>query len=115
MNIPDARSQRLINARIRSEIYYRVLDELSLEIANAKEFPLMSKDYAIPRNAMGWEIPDDICDKLGSYGWSVTYGYRDMILYNIQFNIDVSNSRTGWMFKHLMNLVQEMKYRRHKK
>lgn len=114
MNIPDARSQRLLNAKIRSEIYYRVLDELSSEIANAKEFPLISKDYAIPRNAMGWRIPDDICDKLSSYGWSATYGYHDMILYNIQFNIDVSNSRTSWMFKHIISLVQEMKYWRYR-
>ena len=115
MDIPDARSQRLLNARTRSKIYYQVLNELSLEIANAESFPITSKAYDIPYDSQGYGIPTDIAYKLGSYGWIVDYYHSNEISYKIKFQIDVSNSRISWMFMYLINLFLEIKYWRHKK
>ena len=115
MKIPDARSQRLLYAEIRSKIYYRILDELSLEIDSVEEFPLTSKPYEIPYNSQGYRIATDICYKLGSYGWVVDYYHSNAITYKIQFNVDVSNSRISWMVMYLINLVLEIKYWRYRK
>ena len=115
MNIPDARCQRLINAKIRSKIYYQVLDELSLEIANAESFPITSKAYDIPYDSQGQGIPCDISYKLGSYGWVVDYYHSNEISYKIKFKVDISNSRIGWMAMYLISLILEIKYWRHRK